>query len=89
MSSPSEVRPAERQLVESMSQLHAPAAAAMVMATKVRDEDIARCRQIATQFHELMMKQKPGSKGALRYAHLSEGALACAVHLAIDKGNAT
>ena len=41
----------------------------------------AECRRIAKEFHRLMMEQKPGSKVALKYAHQSEGALACLIHL--------
>lgn len=68
-------------LALGIAHLHAPAAAALVMADKERALCIQICESVAHDFHELMMAQIPGSRTAQKFAHLSEGAIACIVAL--------
>lgn len=50
--------------------------------TKRKDSpEVTECKRIAKMYHATMLKQKPCSKAAHRYANLSDGALACAIHI--------
>lgn len=49
--------------------------------------EVAECKRIAAEYHAQMLKEKPCSKAAHRYANLSDGALACAIHIGhLQKG---
>lgn len=43
--------------------------------------EVTECKRIAKEYHAKMLEQTPSSKAAHRYANLSDGALACAIHI--------
>lgn len=43
--------------------------------------EVTECKRIAKEYRAKMLEQTPSSKAAHRYANLSDGALACAIHI--------